>query len=327
MIFRPAVALKVFRPDEVAGVYVLFGPDQVEDPDGARALLAGYGERLSEVLSQPAEIIDDAARRELLRRLSWVMHQLNGPIGRATNAAEDLDAFAKRFPEVATRLIPDEERAKARAEMRGEDLERFTFATRLGELAKAIADIRSLTYQICRLKRAQGDLSKQRCDLAKLLRSTATGCSQQVHGLKLEADGCDEPVIVSGNAESLCEAFTEVLNNACRELREQEAQQPTIALSIYSADGVARLAIRDNALPVRQQLIANPFDEDASTYAKEGRGSGLGLAIVRETFRRHGGSCRLFENRLEDGTREAGVTFDASLPLLTEEVLMEGSDA
>src|SRR5262249_11681526 len=89
-IFRPAVALKVLRHGEIAGVYILFGPDQVENPDGARALLTGYGERLSEVLSQPAEIIDEAARRESLRRLSWVMHQFNGPIGRAMNAVEDL---------------------------------------------------------------------------------------------------------------------------------------------------------------------------------------------------------------------------------------------
>jgi signal transduction histidine kinase len=326
-IFRPALALKVFRDSEVAGVYVLFGPDQVEDPNGARTLLAGYCERLSDVLSQPTEIIHDAARRESLRRLSWVMHQLNGPIGRATNAVEDLEAFVKRFPEVATRLVPDEERAKARAAMRGEDLEHFAFATRLSELAKAIADIRCLTYQIRRLKRAQGDLSKQKCDLAELLRSRASECSQQVHGLRLETSRCDQPVMVLGNAEVLGEAFTEVLNNACRELQEQEVQQPTIALRVWSADGFARAAIRDNALPIGKQLIANPFDEDASTYAQKGRGSGLGLAIVRETFRTHGGSCQLFENRLEDGARDVGVTFDASLPLFAAGAPVEESDA
>src|SRR5262249_46712300 len=117
------------------------------------------------------------------------------------------------------------------------------------------------------------------------------------------------------------------LNNACRELKEQEVQQPTIGLKVWSADGVAQLEVRDNALPVGQPLLANPFDEDASTYTKQGRGSGLGLAIVRETFRTHGGSCQLFENRREDGTREAGVTFDGSLPILVPEKPIGGSNA
>ena len=131
-VFRPAVALKVFRQGEVAGAYVLFGADQINDPDGVRALLSGYGERLSDVLSQPSEIIDDAARRESLRRLSWVMHQLNGPIGRATNAVEDLEDFLESSPEVAARLVPNEDKAKARAAMRDEDVKHFTFATRPG---------------------------------------------------------------------------------------------------------------------------------------------------------------------------------------------------
>ena len=97
-VYRPAVALKVLRQGEVAGAYVLLGPDQVENPDGAWALLNGYGERLCDILSQASLTADDAARRESLRRLSWVMHQLNGPIGRATNAVEDLDVLPWKQP-------------------------------------------------------------------------------------------------------------------------------------------------------------------------------------------------------------------------------------
>jgi signal transduction histidine kinase len=324
-VFRPAVALKVHRQGEVAGAYVLFGPDQIDDPAGARAALSGYGERLTEVLSQPSDIIDDAARRESLRRLSWVMHQLNGPIGRATNAAEDLDAFLTSAPEIAARLVPNEEKAKARAAMRGEDVERFTFATRLGELTKAIGDIRRLTYQVRRLRRAQGDLQKGKCDLAELLRLKATECAVQVHGLRIDTES--PPVFVLGNADILTEAFSEVLNNACRELKENEIAQPAITLRVWEEDGSAKVAIRDNAFPVDSQLISNPFDEDASTYAKQGRGSGLGLAIVRETFRAHGGSCQLLENRDENGARLAGVTFRASLPLFTLESSREEADA
>jgi signal transduction histidine kinase len=245
------------------------------------------------------------------------MHQLNGPIGRATNAAEDLDAFLKNTPEIAARLVPDEHKAEARAAMRGEDIQHFTFATRLGELTKAIGDIRRLTYQIRRLRRVQGDLQKQKCDLAELLRLKATECTQQVHGLRISAE--NPSVFTLGNVEILNEAFSEVLNNACRELKEHEIAQPTITIQVWAEDGNAKISISDNAFPVGQHLISNPFDEDASTYVKQGRGSGLGLAIVRETFRTHGGSCQLLENRDGQGSRVAGVTFQASLPVFAVE--------
>ena len=146
-----------------------------------------------------------------------------------------------------------------------------------------------------------------------------------MHSLRIDTDKGE--VFALGNAEILNEAFSEVLNNACRELKEQDVTQPVITIRAWSTDGVVRITIRDNALPADGLLISNPFDEDASTYAKQGRGSGLGLAIVRETFRTHGGSCRLFENRGEDGARVAGVTFDASLPLFTPDASREGSDA
>lgn len=324
-VFRPAIAVKVYRQGVVTGAYVLFGPDQIEDPAGSRATLSGYGAQLAEVLGQPSDIIDDAARRESLRRLSWVMHQLNGPIGRATNAAEDLDAFLKTAPGIAAQLVPNEEKAKARASMRGEDVQHFTFATRLGELTKAIGDIRRLTYQIRRLRRAQGDLQKEKCDLAEFLRLRASECTEQVHGLRIDAD--NPPLLVLADANVLNEAVSEVLNNACRELKEQAITQPTIVVRVWAEDGSAKIAIRDNAFPVDSHLISNPFDEDASTYAKQGRGSGLGLAIVRETFRTHGGTCQLLENRDDNGTRQAGVTFRASLPLLTPESLKEEADA
>ncbi len=322
LVFRPAVALKVHRQGEVAGAYVLFGADQIDDPEGARAVLSGYGERLGDILSQPSEIVDEAARRESLRRLSWVMHQLNGPIGRAMSAAEDLKDFLESAPDVAGRLVPSEEKAQARAAMRDEDVQHFTFATRLRELAKAIEDIRGLSYQIRRLRRVQGDLPTQKCDVANLLRTRAAECVDQVHGLRVDAENA--PVFVLGNSEILNEAFSEVLNNACRELKAQAVLQPLITIRAWAEDSVVRITISDNAFPVDSHLISNPFDEDASTYARQGRGSGLGLTIVRETFRTHGGSCQLLENRGGDGARAAGVTFDASLPLFTSDASEEG---
>ena len=69
-------------------------------------------------------------------------------------------SFLGSNPDVADRLVPDEEKAIARAAMQEEALDHFTLATRVRDLAKAVGDIRRLTYQIRRLRRAQGDLPK-----------------------------------------------------------------------------------------------------------------------------------------------------------------------
>jgi signal transduction histidine kinase len=325
-IYRPALALKVIRDETVAGVYILLGDDQLEDASAAYARLEAYGLRLAEILSPPSDLVDEATRRESLRRLSWVMHQFNGPIGRAVTALEDLQEFCEANPTIADRLIPNEEIAQRQARSTGESVDSFSVANTISHALKNVNDIRRLTYQIRRLRRAQGDLPRTRFSLARLVgRCVREACTRGP--ALVPTFQIDESCEVTANEETVADAIAEVLNNSFRELREQRVEQPSITTRVWMETGDVHFTIEDNALPVDQQLIRDPFKEDASTYARSGRGSGLGLAIVYETFRAHGGSCDLTGNRDAMGNRLPGVTFKGSLPLpgqLPNEELKDG---
>jgi signal transduction histidine kinase len=313
-VYRPALVLKVRRVGAIVGAYLLFGDDQLDDYAAVYSKLDDIGIVLADVLLAPSELIEEATRRESLRRLSWVMHQLNGPVGRANNALEDVQEFLGRRPEIGEFLVPSEEKAKRRSRMPGSaGLERQTLAARLQDAMKAVADVRKIAYQVRRLKRVQGDLPKTVFGLGELLRRQSSYCPDRVPELDLQINGSDD-LRVFGNQESIGEAIEEVLNNACRELCEHDLPIPVIQVKWWAADNDGWFSISDNALPVDQRLIVEPFEEDASTYSRSGRGSGLGLAIVRETLRAHGGNCSLSENIDENG-RLPGVTFTAHFPI------------
>lgn len=316
-IFRPAMGLKVLRDGKIAGVYVMFGPDQMEEPNRVRIMLETYGERLSELLDQPSDFIADAARRESLRRLSGIMHFLSGPIMDAMTALEDLEEFMELQPEISVRLVPNDEKARRRAQMSGASMESYTVGARIGKFRNSITEIRNVSYQIRQLKRVQGALAPKECDLCAMLNEKAREYQGKIHGLRVQCVGIGDRLTVFADEEALAYAVSEVLNNSCRELRERGVSIPTITLHVRRDGENVALSIGDNALPSDSQLIFDPFKEGASSYSKSGRGSGLGLAIVHEVFRTHGGMCRLDENKDELGVRLAGVTFTATLPYYT----------
>jgi len=99
----------------------------------------------------------EAARSESVRRLSWMMHQLGGPLTRIGNVVEELVDFAEANPQMGSTLLPDEQRARARAEMNRLPVEDYTLHARLMKLADAVDEIRRLGYLIRRYKNAQAD--------------------------------------------------------------------------------------------------------------------------------------------------------------------------
>lgn len=311
--FRPALAVRVFRHDRVVGAYLLFGDSQLMDATSVYSWLDDMGMAFQEILSPPPKIVEDAARRESLRRLSWLMHQINSPIGKAKRALEDVTAFLANNPSLKQQLVPDENTVRMRMQTRPhEDFGRFTLLSRLEYAIKQIEDVRRVGYQIKQLKRVQGNLPRNSFDLGQLLRELVSSCAESIPSLEVK-DCIIESHTVVGNKESLREAIEEVLHNSCRELLEHHAAPPAIVLSAWKDGGRTYFSINDNGLPCDQSLLSDPFEEDASTYASRGRGSGLGLAIVRETFRAHDGECFLEENFDEEGERMPGVTFTACI--------------
>jgi signal transduction histidine kinase len=313
-VYRPVLALKVWRGESIVGAYLLFGEDQTRDYVAEYSKLDDAGIALADVLRPQTDLLEDVTRSESLRRLSWVMHQLNGPVGRAKSALEDVIEFLNDHPDLARMFVPNDEKARRRASMPGNaPLDRQTLNARLQDAMKAVADVRKIAYQVRRLRRVQGDLPKSLLDLSQLLQDRSHSCREQLPRLNVECDELAE-ISVFANTDSIREAIDEVLSNSCRELRERCVDDPKLIVRCWSQGDTAWISITDNALPETVRLIFDPFEEDASTYAASGRGTGLGLAIVRETFRAHGGSCSLTENFTEEG-RAAGITFVGSLPL------------
>ncbi len=311
-MFRPVLGIRLLRQSRAAGVYLIYGTDQLEHPGSAAAHLEILGERLVTILRQPSRIAEAAARSESLRRLSWMMHQLGGPLTRIGNVVEELVDFAEANAEAAAALLPDEKRARARARMTNLPIEEYTLRARVGQLGSAVEEIRRLRYLIRRYKNAQGELQLSHFGLRHLLKQVAANAREMLPEIHVSVE-CEPNLVVEADRGLVRYALAEVVSNACRECRINVPENPSMIFMGTRRDARVTIAIEDNALPVTASLLSDPFAEDASTYRSQGKGSGLGLAIVKETFMRHGGRCRLTENTTVENSRRPGVTFSADL--------------
>ncbi|MCI0390302.1 MAG: HAMP domain-containing histidine kinase [Acidobacteria bacterium] len=317
-VYRPALALKLVRDGQVAGAYIAFGADQADEPQKVRALLDGYGAVLSSAFYRSPEIINEAARLESLRRLSTVLHRLNGPIGRAASALDDIQQFLQERGDIAAELLPNPEAARRRAAMNKGAESENSLAARVGVIQRAIDEIRKTSDQINKLRRVQGNLERSAIDIAGLAYKRAQACRDQIPELEVDLSECQDSILVWANEESLVKAIDEVLVNACRELKARNTRSSLLRVRMIANGEDVRIEISDNGLPADCDLIAHPFEEEASAYFGSGQGTGLGLTIVREVFQAHGGRCDLRPNYDGQGSRLDGVTFEAVLPIYKE---------
>lgn len=312
-VFRPALAVKVVYDGAVRGAYLIFGRDQLHEPEAVLTELELLGDTLAQTLAQQPESAGDAARRESLRRISWVMHQLSSPLMRMDGVLRDLKEFLGEQPDLAEQLLPNAEKAARRARMHNESAQNARFANRIDDLAAAIEQVRHLRYQLRKYEIAQKELDCRMTQLAALV--------QRV----LAANNSDPEIVIERDLDPNVEAFLdaaviepallEVANNAYREIRVRRPVRPQVRVSVRNAGQRAIIEIQDNALPADVSLPRDAFNEGTTTYASTSQGTGLGLFMVREAIKRHGGDCALVENRGADDERIAGVTFRAELPI------------
>lgn len=313
-VYRPVLALKVRRDGTTAGVYMLSGPPQLAEPEPALGELSALGLRLSEILRLPDQLVDDAARRESLNRLSKLMHGLNGPLGRIGGYLSDMKEFLETNAAMGELFVPSEDAAEKRAAMNRCSVEDYSFRARLAQLERAWDEMQLFQRQLREFRNVQGDLRLSLCMVGEIMERLGADAREQLPGIGVQVD-LERSLSVVVDGERLEAALRQVINNACRELKRRAVASPRITLSASSSVQALVLSVSDNALPQDVALIADPFDEDASAYRRSGEGTGLGLAIVREAVRSHGGHCRLDENIDSDGNRLPGVTFTAEIPL------------
>ena len=314
LVYRPVLALKAVKSNETAGVFLIFGKGQMySDSTGSMAELRSSGEQLADALNRSIGAGDEIVRNESLRRLSWIMHQISGPAMRLRNGLEDLDSFLRKHPETAEMLIPDEESARRRAKMRRIDVSELTLAKRLEELKLAVMDLVRLRYQVRRFKNAHRELDLKDIAVSDIFGKLEKAALEQLPEIRIESVA-ESGIVCRMDGEIIYAALSEVVENACRELKNRRTENPVLSFDAEIAGGNVVLRIADNAFPEDCALPSDVFEEDASTYARTNQGTGLGLAIVRASFVQHGGRCRLDVNLSEDGTRSCGVTFTGELP-------------
>jgi signal transduction histidine kinase len=198
--------------------------------------------------------------------------------------------------------------------MAGQPLENYQLRRRLKDVETAVADIRKLNYQIRRLKQLQGKIQLSAVPLHTLVSDALDRCAARIPGVRKSRKILGE-CTVCGDPHLLKEALEEVFHNSVRELLHRATPDPLLAVEVWTEGDLGWFSIRDNGLPADERLIEKPFDEDASTYANQGKGTGLGLTIVKETFRSHSGKCFLEPNQDGSGNRIPGVIFKGCLPL------------
>jgi len=190
-------------------------------------------------------------------------------------------------------------------------------ATGEEERHQALAQIRAgtaraghLVHQLLTLARLEPE-DRQRpfapVDLSALMKSVvgehaATALSREIDlGVSR-----DEPLVISGDAESLRVMLGNLVDNAVR----YTPPGGRVDVSLKKADGCARFEVMDTGKGVPTAERSQVF---ARFYRRPGTqelGSGLGLAIVQEVVVRHGGRILLDDgdngiNRTESGRRFA----------------------
>lgn len=227
-ISRPMLGLKAVHEGEVVRVFLIVGPDQVDDLLHAAALLEGYASILSENLNRATHFTAEAAQKESIHRLSWLRHHLNGPLGIASNALDDIRLYLKDNSQVGDQLVPNPELANKMSARPGRNLSDYTLRARLDIVGREINNLKGLSDRIRQLSEIGPDEPMSPVDLARLLRNRADRCRELVAGLVLHYDTCNQPVVIVGSERLLTGAFDELLFNACRELREHLVAEPCL---------------------------------------------------------------------------------------------------
>ncbi|HXY16371.1 MAG TPA: HAMP domain-containing sensor histidine kinase [Terriglobales bacterium] len=155
-------------------------------------------------------------------------------------------------------------------------------------------------------ERSQIDFAHLVADCVEVARN---GHHLPTEALKFEALGSGNPAIVSGDAEELRTAVSNVLDNAIK----YSGQQVDVAVRIEAPDEKhLALTVCDHGVgipPAELKRVFKRFYRVPNRSLAHVKGTGLGLFIVRSIAKKHGG--RVFAKSQGEGT---GTTVVLQLP-------------
>lgn len=130
-------------------------------------------------------------------------------------------------------------------------------------------------------------------------------------GIQLTTDIVCGPVMVRMDAEKMRRVFTNIIENAIKYRRHEDA---CLDVSLRISGGSAYVSIADNGVGIEPQELTKVFSSFYRTdtsRTSQVEGNGLGLGIAMQIVRRHGGKIWL----KSDGVN-CGTTAIVCLPLL-----------
>ena len=154
---------------------------------------------------------------------------------------------------------------------------------------------------IDRIESGKLHVARETIDLRSVVDQACVGSEglARAHGVAIDCDVPDQPVMVSGDGERLLQVVSNLMSNAIR-LSPKGAQVDITLAQVDARDVVVCVEDRGPGVPIAfRERIFGRFeraDHDAAT------GTGLGLAISREIVARHDGRI-WFEDRVGGGTR------------------------
>jgi signal transduction histidine kinase len=296
-----ALALETGRADEYAPIFARIAADpeavfqdEFAVPDRRRAFIgrtAPVRDASGALLGRMFVLREVTAEREAERLkdefVSTVSHELRTPLTSIRGFVELLlageggpvTAEQRRFLSVVDRN-----------------------SERLVRLVGDLLLIAQLDAHTLRMDERDVDLAELAAEAVEAARPAA-----EEQRLRLELALADAP-FVTGDRSRLAQLLDNLVSNALK----FTPSGGVVEVSASSADGRARLAVRDTGPGMTQEEVARLFTRfyrTSQAVRQQVQGTGLGLAISMAIAKAHGGTIRV------DSTPGGGSTFTVDLPI------------
>lgn len=243
--------------------------------DSAAPILNQRGELLGVILVFHDVTQQRTAERELMRSarrkdefLAMLAHELRNPLAPIRNAV----AILKQLD-----VGSDEHALHARE----------TIDRQLNHMVRLIDDL----LDISRINQGKFELRKQRVELGAVLSQAVETCQPVVEssGHRLTVKLPEVPVYAEADPVRLCQAFTNLLNNACK------FTLPGGRIELLADVSGSELAVqvRDSGVGIQKEYLTSIFEmfsQVDSTLERSQGGLGIGLTLAKQIVELHRGS-------------------------------------
>lgn len=254
----------------------------------AFALLAGY--MVARALSRRVKRLEKAAEQVADGKFSPIPVDSNDELGQLARAFNEmqrqlaqLDSARKRFIATASHELrtPIFSLGGFVELLQGEELDEETRQQFLGQIRDQLDRLRTLTTELLDLSKLEAgslELRRESTDLGEVARKVTAEFTPALvqHDSHLQLRLDRSPIRTVCDRERLAQIMRILIDNALAHTPDGTQIRVTAAQS----NGTVTLAVRDDGLGIRRDVLPRVFEPFFSSG--DAQGSGLGLAIARE---------------------------------------------